>query len=179
LEPLTDHRGIEISDTSKVAAGTVKVATNPAATGSAPVEKTIGTVLVEAYPALEQIGDLRRDLILLVLCRPCRAIFESMVPALDKTAFRQAVPQFPEIRERVQAENTYDGQFRLRPCCERPPSRSTSNKTEKLSPPHIAPGSANASYRRNLTTARGTRDFCCPACHSRRLKRVKLRSPDA
>jgi len=45
-----------------------------------------------------------------------------------------------------------------------------SNKTDILAPPHIAPGSAIASYRRNLTAERGTRDFCCAACHTRRSR---------
>ena len=47
----------------------------------------------------------------MVLGRLCRAIFDRIVVALDKTAVRQTVLQFPRIPEQTEAKDSNDRQF--------------------------------------------------------------------
>jgi hypothetical protein len=83
--------------------GRFRLTTSPYSTGSTPLEKTIGTVLVAAFAAsaetpgdakitaawrLNQVGRQRREAIVPAF-RP--AVFDRYVPALDKAGLAQAL----------------------------------------------------------------------------------------
>ena len=140
--------------------GRFRLATNPTATGSNPIVKTIGIVVVAAFAGsaagllatitatrpTNQIGRQRRQPIVLVV-RP--AIFDRHVTALDIAGLAQALAERRQECAFVQAMRCGETRSPASPAAARAPRAATPRRAaeqrDERTSPHSITSSARAS----------------------------------